>query len=451
MRARIRLAAPLAAAMMTWLCTAPAYADGSGIGTYVPENAPRDYEPGISANDFYGLLDSALHKNFESLIMVFGGCFAGDFAAKLPNSEVGQAGHPAACMTATGEEKDQLYEQTPGTLIGNPFIEGVNDGWSGIDEKTSQATEGTEEEAFNSGAARVEKAIKDWNVPTAEETKRKLLKETHPDNKYINGGNKLTLKQKENAKRYAIIFVGEPETVQDWRDYSNVFLTLNDAGYQIQGFFGSGKRSPTDHTALLPNGHSVLEDTGPEVKTDPKTGAHYGGHLGNIVTNYVTTVHHRENGKSFTREEEVTIPFGAATTDDLVSAMANWRDASGKSCAVFYFTAFGHFLPVVKDRAVPLKVGGATAPDCKHVSYHTGGSGGGSGTGINQFIGNGSIGLGLGIGLGRGEQRTGDHRDDDRRDGDHRNATPKTDTTSPHDGDHRNTTPTTTDTPSPND
>ncbi|MBS0408908.1 MAG: CAP domain-containing protein [Proteobacteria bacterium] len=362
--------AATAAALL--LSVAPARADGPGLGTYVPEDAPRDYEPGIDAHDFYGLLDSALHKNFVSLIMVFGGCFAGDFANQLGSSEVGKAGKPVAVMTATGRGKGQVYEQTPGTVIGNPFIEGVNEGW--VSATGGQFTE-PESQAFAQGEHAVDRSIKDWNngLPPDEKTK-KALKDTHPANVFVNGGDGLTLPQKDGAKRYAIIFVGEPETVQDWRDYSNVFITLNDAGYEIQGFFGSGKRSETDHTALLPNGHSILENARPEIQKDPKTGRTYGGQLGNVVTNYWTDVTHREKGVTTVRHEEVTIPFEAATTANLEAAMAKWRDASGKSCAVFYFTAFGHFLPVLKDRATPLKVAGDTAPDCdRHASYRRGG------------------------------------------------------------------------------
>jgi len=361
-----------AAATALMLCVAPARADGPGMGTYVPEDAPRDYEPGIDAHDFYGLLDSALHKNFVSLIMVFGGCFAGDFANQLGSSEVGKAGKPVAVMTATGRGKGQIYEQTPGTVIGNPFIEGVNEGW--VNSTSGQFTE-SEAQAFAHGEHAVDRSIRDWNNGLPPDDKdRKGLKDTHPANVFVNGGDGLTLPQKDGAKRYAIIFVGEPETVQDWRDYANVFITLNDAGYEIQGFFGSGKRSETDRTALLPNGHSINENATHDIKTDPKTGAKYGGQFGNFESNYWTDVPHREKGVTTIRREEVPIPFLAATTANLEAAMAKWRDASGKSCAVFYFTAFGHFLPVLKDRATPLKVAGDTAPDCDHhSSYQKGG------------------------------------------------------------------------------
>src|SRR5262249_10930436 len=71
----------------------------AGIATH--KSDPSKDANGMKAKTFFELLDASLGKKFNSLVLVFGGCFTSDFTSKAETSAVGTSGKPVAVLAAT--------------------------------------------------------------------------------------------------------------------------------------------------------------------------------------------------------------------------------------------------------------------------------------------------------------------------------------------------------------
>jgi len=90
------------------------------------KDAKEDGNRGVTAPDFYKLVDNSVGDHFGSMILVFGGCYSGDFAAQAGNSKISKK--PVAVLTATAptsEPSKGRYECTPSLDGENPFLTGV--------------------------------------------------------------------------------------------------------------------------------------------------------------------------------------------------------------------------------------------------------------------------------------------------------------------------------------
>jgi hypothetical protein len=213
------------------------------------QTTPGDTNAGVTAGDFYTLVDGALGNNFGSLVMVFGGCYSGGFADGLAGSKVGKSGKPVAVLTTNRSEPGQC---TPAGINGAPFFSGVFGGFVNTD--ASNAITNPVSQAFSSGEAQVK------NFTDKEVIKKKLNDDTkavipasQPDHAWVNGGDKITIDGKDKEHKHAILFMGKPQTVFDWNDLINAYQTLLDAGFKdIKIFFGTGKTAD-DNMPVLTN------------------------------------------------------------------------------------------------------------------------------------------------------------------------------------------------------
>ena len=294
----------------------PAYAqnksDPDKVGIAVVKDPAANN--GITAHDVIGLVDGKLGNNFGSLTMVFGGCLADAFTSAANNSTNLKNGN-VAVLSATGA-KGSCY--TPGSPLGNPFVNGIISGFAGGKTVT---------QAFDKGVSDVQLFEKDphnKDVKTDEN-----LKPTNPEATYFGDGKKITLKG-DPKKQYAILFVGVPESFADWNDVTTQFQALVDEGWDpkhISVFFGDS--STNVDGPVLPNGVKVADDAKSKNK--------------GIVTTYTDL-----KGKTD------TIYWSQATFANLKAKLTNWA-AFAKLAEVkpaqFYILFGGHSTNDAKNRA----------------------------------------------------------------------------------------------------
>jgi hypothetical protein len=200
----------------------------AGIATHM--NDPSKDPNGMSAKTFFELLDASLGDRFNSLVLVFGGCFTSDFTAKAKTSTVGTSGKPVAVLAATDENDTTQF--AGGNQIGAAFTGGVADKL-GEDGSTIQ-------DAFKLGKWRVNLCGAEGQTPTFTS---------------LNGG--ADIKPGNDASSYhAILFVGVPTQCSDWNDLAKTYQALLERGYppqNIECYFGRGERAgqATDDTPVL--------------------------------------------------------------------------------------------------------------------------------------------------------------------------------------------------------
>ncbi len=202
-----------------------------------------DGNKGITAHDVIGLVDGKLKNNFDSLTMVFGGCYSDAFttaANNAPNLKNGKV----AVLAATGEKGAC---KTPAPPLGNPFVNGVIQGFAGGN---------TVSQAFDNGVKGVQRFENDEHNKNVKTDQNFEL--TNPTPTYFGDGKSITLKGNPK-KQYAILFVGFPDSFADWNDVATQFQALVDEGWNpknITVFFGNG--APTSAGPVLPNGTTVV-------------------------------------------------------------------------------------------------------------------------------------------------------------------------------------------------
>ncbi|HEY6066441.1 MAG TPA: hypothetical protein VIY96_09810, partial [Thermoanaerobaculia bacterium] len=225
MRTLRPIAAGLAAIL---LCGATAFGS-AGIATFKKDkNDPN----GMNAKDFFGLLDGSLGKgDFNSLILVFGGCFTADFTNGAKASAAGKSGKPVAVLAATAS--DSPNAKSGGTQNGGSFVQGVLNGFD--PSLTLDNQPGTTQQAFDGGKARVERDEKSYTEKGATPP----VSGQKPTFTPLGKGEAVRL-GKGASSYHAILFVGVPKTIADWNDLKNTYLMLKDLGFDIKAFFGSG-------------------------------------------------------------------------------------------------------------------------------------------------------------------------------------------------------------------
>jgi hypothetical protein len=226
-----------------------------------PDADLEDGLPGVTASDFYKLVDNSIGTNFGGLILVFGGCFTDDFSNDVPPK---LAKKPVAILASTN--KDKKYQACPSLDGKNPFLDTLQESWIHADELGDGTLKDmTTEEAFNLAKEGERGKIAKYNKDTAEphlnETvngKRvELIKQGEPSftafprDQKDPAGAKLTL-GKAAGKKYAILFMGKPETYYDWNFFVQQYKGLKDAGYEVDAMFGTGMRQD-DGTPFLTN------------------------------------------------------------------------------------------------------------------------------------------------------------------------------------------------------
>lgn len=301
-----------AAVFLAWLvvvagsCVQPVLAqnksDPDKVGVAVVKDP--DGNNGITANDVIGLIDGKLGTNYGSLTLVFGGCYSDAFTAAANNSAKLKSGN-VAVMSATGA-KGACY--TPGSPLGNPFVNGIIDGFAGGN---------TAGQAFTQGESDVQRFEKDEH--NKDKKTGEALKLTNPEPTYFGNGKTITLKG-DPKKQYAIIFVGVPDSFADWNDAAKQFQALVDEGWDpkhISVFFGDS--STNVDGPMLPNGVSAAADA----KANNKT---------------ITTSYQGPKGKD-------TIYWSPATFANLKTKLTQWA-AFAKleevKPAQFYILFAGH-------------------------------------------------------------------------------------------------------------
>ena len=217
----------------------------AGISTHKAD--PAKDPDGMKAKTFYELLDASLGNKFNSVVVVFGGCFTADFSNKLATSTVGTSGKPVAVLAATDSTKP--FEFAGGTANGSTFANGVTEG-IGQDGATAQ-------DGFDTGKAKTRR-----NQPEGGQT---------PTMTTAAGGG--GIKPGQGAASYhAILFSGKPTKCSDWQDLDKMYKELRNKGYQaanIDCYFGRGERAgqPGDNTPILSKedfsaGNSVKQENG---------------------------------------------------------------------------------------------------------------------------------------------------------------------------------------------
>jgi len=217
-------------------------------GAVAAHKAPGSKDAsGMKASDFFKALDAALGNKFNSLVLVFGGCFTGDFTKKAKTSAVGTSGKPVAVLAATDE--NETYQCANGNQLGNTFTNGVTDGL--------QDPDATTQSAFDLGKRRVSGGGAD-QTPTFTP---------------INGGGGIKPGQAA-ASYHAILFVGKPTTCSDWNDLDKMYQDLINRGYpkaNIDCYFGRGERGTAadDHTPVLSKEDYTAGSTVKHEASDP--------------------------------------------------------------------------------------------------------------------------------------------------------------------------------------
>ena len=213
--------------------SAVAGAQNGGIATHRDDD---NEEKGMDAKTFFGIVDKSLTDKFNSLILIYGGCFTHDFTKKSKTSTVGTSGKPVAVLAATSEDDVSC---AGGTNLGNSFTTGVTQGF----QENEENPEPDVESAFDRGKFTARRSPVEGQTPTFT-----TLGEGAKD-----------IRLGKNADSYhAIIFYGKPTTCGEWNDLEKIYKQLKADGYpaaNIRSFFGNGERGTAegDSTPRLSN------------------------------------------------------------------------------------------------------------------------------------------------------------------------------------------------------
>ena len=289
----------------------------------------KDSNPGVTASDFYTLVDDALidkgKPKFSSLILVFGSCWSSPFSEGLPKSGVGQSGLPVVSLAAT-DVKDPK-QMCSGSQKGNLFLYETKDQWLNSNTGKYDVPVGT---VFENANNALQNEIKDTD--NNKDTAGVALKPQKPTLTALpektQAGKNLTLGGDPKHKKYAILFYGEPDSAFDWRDYAEMYIKLIEAGYEVQGFWGTGQQTASG-VPKLPNGDSVEHDAE------------------NKSTTAILKFHPLEHP-----DQEKAMQAKAASFENLQAALRFWRAVSKDNpTAEFFFFSGGH----ATDGATPRK------------------------------------------------------------------------------------------------
>jgi len=336
---------------------------------------PEDGHKGVTATDFYKLLDNSIGNHFGGLILVFGGCYTGDFTNQAANSVIAQK--PVAILAATS--KDDRHEQTADIDGENPFLTGVAGTWAAPDLLGNGGTKyGTAKEAFEAGKGDLTTAVTKYNTDNKLAINDKTVKAAKGSNPSFtafpagdnSAGSSLTLQGSGKGEKYAIIFMGKPTTYYDWNAVHAQYQAFIDSGYpadHIQVFFGTGRRAdPGSEFAgspLLTN-----DNGGPGISVNEEAAKRAEGRNGlkpSVEVNY-TNAQGKPEG----------IPFQAATFAHFKSALLAWKtfakdDKNGDNQ---YVVVIGtHSTSMAHPReASDLEFAQALSPNSPNGSYYVG-------------------------------------------------------------------------------
>jgi len=205
--------------------------NNAGVATHRDDD---NEEKGMDAKTFFKTVDESLADKFNSLILIYGGCFTHDFTKKSKESTVGTSGKPVVVLAATSEDDVSC---AGGTNLGNSFTRGVTQGFQENEENPNPDVE----TAFDRGKFTARRSPVEGQTPTFTPL----------------GEGAKDIELGENADSYhAIIFYGKPETCGEWNDLEKIYKQLRADGYpavNIQTFFGRGERGTTegDNTPVL--------------------------------------------------------------------------------------------------------------------------------------------------------------------------------------------------------
>jgi hypothetical protein len=339
------------------------------------DNTVDDGNPGVTASDFYKLLDNSIGDNFSGLVLVFGGCYTHDFSTQASGSKI--AKKPVAILAATSAEDKDRHQCTPSLDGDNPFLTGLIGTWT-TEDNDGKPISGTATQAFNAGKDKMTASVADYNgnnpnvrdkkVKPADASNPTLT--TFPDPKDPNSpGGKLTLSGPEGEKKgekYAILFIGSPQTYYDWNQVQAQYQSLINSGY------------PQDHI-------DVLFGTGGTAQGDDR-----GSPLLSTPTVISVNAEARERGKARNGVEPSVnfnfvdgngqtkpVPFKAATFNHLKGAFARWKVYAGddKASANQYFILIGdHSTPFAHPRdPKDLTLSQLSVPNSGGGPYYAGG------------------------------------------------------------------------------
>jgi hypothetical protein len=362
---------------------------GAGVGTYVdPEHREQSgAKNGISAHDFYLLLDRSLGVRFHSLVLVFGGCFTADFTNQGAVSGVGKSGKPVAILSAT--DRCKSGEMATGDSNGAFFVQGVLTGFT--------TGGGTANDAFKGGQIGVTRGVGnhpgDPSFPPSTPSSVFLPQGTGV-------GEAIKLGPASGATSFhAILFFGRPTKCGDWTDIYQTWRMLKGAGYpekNIKVFFGNGKRSTKDGTPMV-EPSSITTTSVRQLASDPRNGCKYDGE---------------------STADGTFMPYDAATFDNVQGAIENWKQEAQKSTTEQYFAlAHGHNsrTPDWLQSATPQPGSSPPPPGVPPNDEHGMAPIQPGGPGFPFGFGGGSFGFGFGGGSDDGQRDRGFGNDPNRR------------------------------------
>jgi hypothetical protein len=285
----------------------------------------------LNAKDFYKLLDQSIGgKQFANAVLIFGGCYTGDFADVAASSTVATSDKsgPVAVIAATGgtDEKNEKnrWELCPDISGGNPFVNGVMGSLANGDTATAAVTAGT---------GVMQAAVNKSNDKGGD---IKKLKQPHPDTTYSHGGESIKLNGAVSGTKYAILMIGDPESYVEWNQLENEYDQLVQAGYtDIDVLFGTGKKDDAG-VPLLPNGTSVEKDMKDKQRNGEATAE-------GVTINHVVT---KPDGSKVDLYTKIRRP---ATFRNLRADLQAWMKEA-KAGDAFFFKAEGHFTNMAHGR-----------------------------------------------------------------------------------------------------
>lgn len=320
----------------TLLVLTPAYGQSHDPG-FVLQRDDLDQKldhDSLNAKDFYKLLDQSIGgKKFANAILIFGGCYTGDFADVAGSSSVGtnENSGPVAVIAASGGADDKKngeknrWELCPDISGGNPFVNGVMESFADGNTATTAAQNGT-------GA--MQSAVDKSNLKGAG---AKPLTASHPDNTFFHGGGDIKLNADVKGKKYAILMIGDPESYVEWNALVNEYDQLVQAGYtDIDVLFGTGKRDDKTGIPLLPNGKSVEDDE--KERRENGEGSAQGVTIKHVVT--------KPDSTKVDLFLQIRRP---ATFRNLRADLQAWMKQAAPGDA-FFFKAEGHFTNMAHGR-----------------------------------------------------------------------------------------------------
>jgi hypothetical protein len=345
------------------------------------KTATDDGNPGVTAPNFYKLLDNSIGDNFSGLILVFGGCYTGDFST-LVSEKIKTK--PVAILAATAKENSA--QCTPSIDGENPFLTGVIDNLGGSDLTAENSKNGTitASAAFDAGMGKMTHAVNQYNEDHILAINERTIKKAEKSNPSFTAfpkpedpnspslGAKLTLRGPDGGRgeKYAIIFMGKPETIYDWNALQTQYQSLIDAGYEsghIEAFFGTGAKGTgndldipllTNHDSGKP-GISVAQD-------QRKRGENQNGQLPAVTYTFMA------NGQTTPKQ----VPFKAATFGNLKRALSDWKKHAVKDTAGDnqYFILIGtHSTNMAHPRPKDLEITQLLLPSPAGGPYYAGG------------------------------------------------------------------------------